>query len=64
MGTSGIPPLTIFQVVLIGTAIFTALMAAFAKNDRDNTQRTRLLASSLACWLVYVLLDMIGGLVK
>jgi len=36
MGTSGIPPLTIFQVVLIGTAIFTALMAAFAKNNRHN----------------------------
>ena len=57
-------PLTIFQIALILGSIVLAVIAATTKNDHDNTIRTKLLAGAFACWLFYMLLSMIGGLVK
>jgi uncharacterized membrane protein YidH (DUF202 family) len=57
-------PLTVFQILLIGLGILCAVLAATTRNDESNTYRMRLVAASLACWMVYALLSQIGGLVK
>jgi len=59
-----VTPLTVFQILLVLFGVVLAVLAATTKNDRDNTMRTRLMAASFACWLIYSLLYQIGGLVK
>ena len=55
-------PLTVFQILLIGASVVLFILAAV--NTKTNEQRFRYVAAGLACWVVYVLLQMIGGLVK
>lgn len=57
-------PLGIFPVLLLLLACVLFILAATERNGRGTEDRQRLLSAGLACWVLYILLQLIGGLVK
>ena len=60
-------PLSIFAFLLLGLACVLFILAAVGKNgdQRQQTEyRQQLMSWGLACWVLYILLQLIGGLVK
>jgi hypothetical protein len=58
-------PLTVFAVLLLLLATVLFVLAAVLPVEvESNVNRFRLLAAGSACWVLYVLLQLIGGLVK
>ena len=55
-------PLSVFAVLLLVFSIFTFVFAAIGKYSADLQHR--LIATGLACGMLYFLLEIIGGLVK
>jgi len=59
------PPLTVFAVLLLGLAVVLFILAAVAPpNGENNAHRFRLMSAGSACWVLYILLRLIGGLVR
>lgn len=58
-------PLNIFAILslLIATILFV-LAAVLPISASANASRERLVAAGLACWVLFILLQLIGGLVK
>lgn len=55
-------PLGIFEFLLLGLSAVLFILAATNRNG--NEDRHRLMSWGLACWVLYVLLSTVGGMVK
>jgi hypothetical protein len=58
-------PLSIFPILLLGLAGILFVLAAVLPPSRDGIDyRFRLFSFGLFCWVVFALLQLIGGLIK
>jgi hypothetical protein len=58
-------PLTIFPILLLALAGLMFILAAVLPSGKDSVDtKLRLFSFGLACWIVFVILQLIGGLVK